>query len=193
MDEKVNEKLNNNAEENDSKISSREDESSSMVLEAVRNEYEHTMQRSEKLDTKVNLLLTVYALLFAFSTSTLDGLSVFKNYGPCIPSCKFGLLLIYIASIIGMYVLYAILLYKIKELLKGVQIKRLDPEKLFNKEYYEGAPKDVAFKISRKYFEALDFNNKVLKGRFDSLNTAKEFLLPILILTIISSIIKYFV
>ncbi|MCD8074293.1 MAG: hypothetical protein LUF27_04525 [Lachnospiraceae bacterium] len=48
------------------------DYSKEISYEAVKLEYEHCIQRSEKLDNKIYIMLTVYAFIFTLLTSSIN-------------------------------------------------------------------------------------------------------------------------
>lgn len=77
--------------------------SAEMVFEAIKNEYDHCVARSEKLDNKVYILLTICAFVFAFATSIYSKISsitkpetiekeilLFEFYSSWYRSCAFS-------------------------------------------------------------------------------------------------------
>lgn len=55
------------------------DTSEEIVFDAIKVEYEHCVQRSEKLDSKINILLTVCAFIFVLLTSIIEKAGTFNT------------------------------------------------------------------------------------------------------------------
>lgn len=54
------------------------DTSEDIVFDAMKEEYEHCVKRSEKLDNKIYILLTVCAFIFVLLTSIIEKASTFQ-------------------------------------------------------------------------------------------------------------------
>ena len=59
------------------------DFSEELSYESTKAEYDHCVQRSEKLDNKVYILLTVYAFLFVLLCDIIKKISCFSFPGRC--------------------------------------------------------------------------------------------------------------
>ena len=49
-----------------------QEHSAELILTLIKSEYDHCVSRSEKLDNKIYILLTICAFVFAFFTSNLN-------------------------------------------------------------------------------------------------------------------------
>lgn len=163
--------------------------SAEMVFEAIKNEYDHCVARSEKLDNKVYILLTICAFVFAFATSIYSKISSLTK-----PETieKEILLIVFIVLLMSNTVLFIYLLYKLVELLKGQRIKRLDPMDLMKEDVFNLDKKTASRTISMIYLDAMTMNNQNLEMRFQEYNRCSKCLFPIILISIILSILSNF-
>lgn len=99
-------------------------------------EYDHCVQRSEKLDNKVYIILTVYAFLFVLLCDIIKKISDFsfpKN------NSQLAWLIIYSIFLTLNVSLYIFTLIQLIHLLKGVSIKRFAPLIILKRQMIDAA------------------------------------------------------
>ena len=74
---KINKRNSDTSPENLNTITVEED-SSEICLNAVLEEYQHSVRRSEKLDNKVYILSTICGFIFVFITDIISNLGTFQ-------------------------------------------------------------------------------------------------------------------
>ena len=161
-------------------------DSAEMTLETIRAEYHHTMERSEKLDTKVSLLLTAVSFIFAFSTGDLINL---KNIQMPSSTLEIVLLVLYIILTLAVFAGYIYMFCLLVPLLKGTAMHHLEPLDLFEGDVFALDQKTAARTIGTLYTKALTENNITLENRFQQFNKCAGILIPIIIATILDAIV----
>lgn len=157
------------------------------ALDAVKLEYEHCIQRSEKLDNKIYILLTVCTFIFALPISSISKISNIN-----MPTKVVGLiaLIIFIVMLLVTILLLIYVLFKLVKLLGGIKIKRLDPIDIIDADLFSIEPQVAARCISRIYYDALTENNEKLEHRFEVFNQCVKLLFPIIILSLLEVILE---
>lgn len=158
--------------------------------EASKLEYEHCMQRSEKLDNKIYIFLTICAFLFVLVTDTIKKIANFN-----LPKTNFQLVLIIIYSILLFtnIILYSYLLVTLTHLLKGIPVERFDPMVILERNMPASDSKRVARYICSKYNQCIKSNNENLEKRFDKFNHCVYFLIPIIFISFTLAFISNFI
>ena len=105
------------------------DFSEELSYESTKAEYDHCVQRSEKLDNKVYILLTVYAFLFVLLCDIIKKISCFSFPGN---KTQLALIITYSIFLTLDIILYIFTLIKLIHLLKGVAIERFNPYYYFH-------------------------------------------------------------
>lgn len=164
-------------------------DSAESALEAIKAEYDHCVSRSEKLDNKIYILLTICAFVFAFSTTSITQI---KNFSKPITLAQECMLITYMVILIGNIVLFAYLLFKLVKLLEGEKIKRLDAEDVLTGDFFSLPPKVAARAIAQIYLDAMTVNNSKLEVRFQAFNSCSKLLFPVIVLSIAESFLGNF-
>ena len=86
------------------------DTSEDIVFDAMKEEYEHCVKRSEKLDNKIYILLTVCAFIFVLLTSIIEKASTFQMSQDM---TKISLIIIYWLLLLVDVVIFCVLLEKL--------------------------------------------------------------------------------
>ena len=106
-------------------------DSEELSYESTKTEYDHCVQRSEKLDNKVYILLTVYAFLFVLLCDIIKKITDFSFPQNCI---QFTLIIAYSVLLAFDIGLYVFILTRLTHLLKGVAIERFKPQIILEKD-----------------------------------------------------------
>lgn len=166
------------------------DFSEELSYETTKAEYDHCVQRSEKLDNKVYIILTVYAFLFALLCDIIKKSSDFS-----FPQSNIQLVLLIIYSILlALNVfLYVLILIQLTYLLKGVAIQRFNPQIILEREMIDANSKAVAKYICSRYNQCIDTNKNILEKRFEKFNKCVNCMIPIIIISIFLIFISNFI
>ena len=164
-------------------------DSAEIVLEAIKTEYNHCVSRSEKLDNKIYILLTICAFVFAFSTTSLTQI---RNFSKPVTLTQECMLITYMVILIGNIGLFGYLLFKLVKLLEGEKIKRLDAEDLLIGDFFSLPPKVAARAIAQIYLDAMTVNNSKLEVRFQAFNSCSKLLFSVIVLSIAESFLGNF-
>ena len=121
-------------------------------------------QRSEKLDNKVYIILTVYAFLFVLLCDIIKKISDFSFPKD---NVQLALLIIYSILLTLNVSLYVLTLIQLTHLLKGVAIQRFDPQIILKREMIDANSKAVAKYICSRYNQCIDTNKNILEKRFE--------------------------
>lgn len=156
--------------------------SEDIAYSAFVSEYDHCVQRSEKLDNKVYILLTVCAFLFVLLTSVISEAGKFK-----FPESGFaiGLIIVYavlLASNVGIYVL---MLIKLVGLLKSVSFVRFDTSEILTSNLISETPATLSRYIGTKYVRCINYNNAAIEERYKKFNFCVKLMVADVILSII--------
>lgn len=166
------------------------DYSEELSYESTKAEYDHCVQRSEKLDNKVYILLTVYAFLFVLLCDILKKITEFsfpKSY------IQFTLIIVY-SVLLGFDIgLYVFVLIRLTHLLKGVSIERFKPQIVLEKDMINADSKAVARYVCSCYNKCIDTNNNMLEKRFKKFNVCVNCMIPIAIISISLIFISNFI
>ncbi|OLA03443.1 MAG: hypothetical protein BHW11_02780 [Clostridium sp. CAG:62_40_43] len=188
---KINEKTNDIAiKHNNNSSQNHTDFSEELSYEATKVEYDHCVQRSEKLDNKVYIILTVYAFLFVLLCDIIKKISDFsfpKN------NSQLAWLIIYFIFLTLNVSLYIFTLIQLIHLLKGVSIKRFAPLIILKRQMIDANSKAVAKYICSRYNQCIDINNDILEKRFGKFNKCVNCFFPIIIISIFLMFISNFI
>lgn len=163
---KVNKRKHMNNTETHQQTSTEED-ASEACLNAVMEEYQHVVRRSEKLDNKVYILSTICGFIFAFITGIISNLSDFE-----IPKneVQVYLVIIYIIIVIFMSLLYLCTIFRLGILLTAREMLRLTPDYILLHKIYDIKEKYARIFIASQYVKAINDTNKILEKRFKEFN-----------------------
>lgn len=166
------------------------DFSETLSFEAAKAEYDHCVQRSEKLDNKIYIILTVYAFLFVLLCDIIKKIETFsfpKNQIQLILLITYSILLALNIS------LYIFTLIQLTHLLKGVSISRFKPIAILEREMIDANSKTVARYICSKYNESISENNDIIEKRFKKFNNCVNCTIPIIVISISLIFISNFI
>lgn len=147
--------------ENDS-VSDIKYPSSNVVMEAVFREYEYESDRVAKLDSKINITVTLCGVLFIFILKYLDFDQIFylikenNNWQMLIG------IMIAIGSIL-IIILYVYSLITLVSLLKASGYKRFEQEVLFEKNIVS-EPKDIAETYIAALYNGAIYENSIINN-----------------------------
>lgn len=161
------------------------DKSAEICYITARDEYNHFVERANKLDNKVYIMITFSGLFFVF---IMDLLRIFLEIP--FPSDSNSLVLyvvivfVYIVILIG-YIISMLIMFSI---LKPIDYRRFNPSCLVNKNMHKEKPHVCYMYIAIKYMECLEISEKDLGVRFKLL-TMVNIIIPVVV--IISVILKF--
>lgn len=167
-----------------------ENTSEDIVFSAVLAEYEYCARRSEKLDNKVYILLTVCAFLFVLLTNVINEAEQFKfssNIMDLIP------IIVYMVFLVGDVGIYLVALVELVRLLKSIPFKRFDTRKFFDRNMVEETPDKAVAAIGIDYVQCIENNNKLWEQRYKKFNFCIHLLVANAFLSILLEFICVFI
>lgn len=157
---------------------------SDLCYEIAKTEYEHCVQRSEKLDNKVYILLTVCAFIFAMLTGAIDQIGI-THVG-----CKNTILILAFYIVLVLNILsFLMLIISLIYLLSGVKILRFDSSEILSKNMVTADRNQVIRYVCIKYEKARMHNNDLLEKRYQKLNASIRRLIVSVVLLLLVSIL----
>lgn len=164
--------------------------SEELSYECTKTEYDHCVQRSEKLDNKVYILLTVYAFLFVLLCDIIKEISNFS-----FPESQIQLILIITYSVLLVFniILYVFILLQLTHLLKGVSIKRFKQKIILERDMISADSKAIARYVCFRYNQCIDTNNDILEKRYKKFNICVNCMIPIIFTSILLILICNFI
>lgn len=165
---KINKRNNKGDDQKPKHLLGPEEDASEACLNAILEEYQHSVRRSEKLDNKVYILSTICGFIFAFITSIISNLSTFQM--PTTNRTQLWLVRIYFVITLFMSLLYLYTIFKLGILLTAKKILRLTPDYLILNQLYNIKEKDVRIFIACQYIKSINKTNIFLEKRFKKFN-----------------------
>lgn len=161
-----------------------------LACDTTKLEYENSLRRSEKLDNKIYIILTICALLFVLITDILKKISTFS-----IPNTIQQMTLIILFTIILTItlLLYGYILLNLTKLLKGAPIQRFDPIVILERDMLKSDTKSFSKYICSKYNQCIATNNQLLGKQFIKYNKCLYCLAPVLLLSVFLIFISNFI
>ena len=141
-------------------------------------EYEHTVNRSDKLDNKVYIALTFCAFMFV---SVLDLISNITKVEFPTASRELTLFVVYIVLCFITTGLFLHTLVELAKLLKPMEISRISADFYTRNELQQYAPFTIYTFTMSKYRESIDFSKDELENRFQIYYKCIEKLIVIVI------------
>lgn len=163
---KINKRNSDTSPENIKTITVEED-SSATCLDAVLEEYQHSLRRSEKLDNKVYILSTICGFIFVFITDIISNLGTFQVPKDIVQT---WLVRSYFALTILMSLIYLYTVFKLGILLTAKKTMRLTPDYLILNKVYDIKEKYARIFIASQYIRAINDTNTFLEKRFKKFN-----------------------
>lgn len=147
-------------------------------FQAVKEEYDYGLKRSEKLDNKIYIILTVFAFLFVLLCDNINGIRNFSFPGT---QPQLTLQIVYFVILFVVVACYIGVLLMLTQLLKGLTIRRFKPHEVLTVNLAEKAPQVTAKFICERYIEAINKNAVLLENRFKKFNLCVLLLVPTVI------------
>lgn len=165
-------------------------DSTEVCLSTIKLEYEYILERSNKLDNKIYIALTVYGFIFLYIIELINKLGSFKYK---LQYTQMTLIILYIISIIILLVTYiysAIILIK---LLRGVDTYRISSDFIVKNQLYNEDERIISIYIFAKYTESINTNNKILQDKYIKYNKCIKNLTLIFLTVFFASLLKLFI
>lgn len=178
-----------NSSENITQIPIEED-SSETCLNAILEEYQHSVRRSEKLDNKVYILSTICGFIFIFITDIISNLATFQTPGDNIQT---WLVRIYFVGTLFMSLLYLYTIFKLGILLTAKKTMRLTPDYLILNKVYDIKEKYARIFIASQYIKSINDTNELLEKRFKKFNWCAYRTALVLFLAFVLHFLKLFI
>lgn len=161
-----------------------------IAYSAFLSEYDHCVQRSEKLDNKVYILLTVCAFLFVLLTSVISeaGKFRFPENGVLL-----GLVIAYAILLVGDVGIYVLMLVKLVGLLRSVSFARFNASEILTKNLISETPATISRYIGTKYVRCINHNNSIIEERYKKFNFCVKLMVADVVLSIILAFICTFI
>lgn len=140
---------------------------SDISYDAMKTEYEHCIQRAEKLDNKVYILLTVCAFLFVMLSDSIKKLSDIGLPENELKLFTFGG---FIAIMTLTILNFVLLLVTLVTLLRGVDIKRFNADDVLSLGMVDSDKRQVIRYICMRYEQCRTHNNDVIEKRYKKYN-----------------------
>ncbi|MCD7837130.1 MAG: hypothetical protein LUG83_10935 [Lachnospiraceae bacterium] len=158
--------------------------------EAVKLEYESCIHRSEKLDNKIYIMLTVYAFIFALLTSSINQINQFA-----FPKDMAQLALIIIFSLLLFIdlLIYFISLTNMVSLIKAVHLNRFVSGEVIDKELMGEPEMPVMRYVLGHYVDCININNSILEDRYEKFNRTVYAIVIVLVISILIAILENFI
>lgn len=161
-----------------------------VAFDAAKNEYEHSFQRSEKLDNKIYILLTVCAFFFVLLTDLIKGISEIE-----FPNTQTELALVITFSILMFLsvALFVLMLIWLIKLLKGIELNRIDASEIVSHNMANAKDNQVAGFIIMRYEQCRNHNNDLVEDRFKAFNKCVTLLVVNAIVLLMLAFMRNFV
>ena len=166
------------------------DTSEDIVFDAMKEEYEHCVKRSEKLDNKIYILLTVCAFIFVLLTSIIEKASTFQMSQDM---TKISLIIIYWLLLLVDVVIFCVLLEKLVVILGSIEFQRLDINNIMELNIIEKNPRTAVKYIGANYMQCVENNHTILEKRYEVFNTCVRFLVLNVLLSLSLSFVCVFI
>lgn len=164
--------------------------SDELSYEASKAEYEHCMQRSEKLDNKIYILLTVCAFLFVLLCDLIKKIS---NFSFPDDGIQLTLIIIFALCLSANIFLYTFTLIRLTNLLKGISVERFNPIIILEHDMIASDSKAVARYICSRYNQCIKTNNDNLEKRYKKFNNCVNCTIPIIFISFFLIFISNFI
>lgn len=164
--------------------------SEELSYESIKAEYEHCVQRSEKLDNKIYIILTVYAFIFVL---ICDVIKKIENFTFPTSTVQLTLVITYSVLLVINILIYVFTLIQLTKLLKGISIRRFNPISVLSRDMINFDSKTVARYICSQYNICIDSNNDILEKKFKKFNDCVNCMIPIIVVSILLIFISEFI
>ena len=140
---------------------------SDIAYDAMKTEYDLCIQRSEKLDNKIYILLTVCAFLFVMLS---DSIKKFSDVN--LPETQFKLFMFggFVVVLTLTIVVFVVLLVSLVILLRGVDIERFNANDVLELNLVNSDKMQVITYICIRYEQCRTHNHDVIEKRYKKYN-----------------------
>ena len=157
-----------------------------ILFDAVKTEYEHCIRRSEKLDNKIYILLTVCAFLFVMLSDIIKTISNISFPNNC---CELSLVIIFSILLLTAIVLFSVMLVYLASLLKPVFLSRLKSKEIL-KEDLIILPSETSFRtVCILYEQSIERNDTILEKKFNILKKCIDMMIALIIDLIVLAVL----
>ena len=141
--------------------------SAEMCFETIKAEYDYCMQRAEKLESKVNILLTACAFLFVLLTAVIE-----KATALSFPTSKddLAVIVLYVLLLSISIAFFLLLLINLVLLLRSNKVARIDSGALLEKGIPDEKETTAVRYIGSIYAQNSAANNAILEKRYNRFN-----------------------
>ena len=161
-----------------------------IIFEAIKAEYDHSIHRSDKLDNKVYILLTVCAFLFVMLSDIIKSISTFPFPES---KLKFGMEITFaIALFIGI-VAFIVLLILLMKLLRGVTMSRYRTGELLEKDIASYDPITAMTFLGSRLEDSTMENEKIIEKRFKVFNACTRLIVGVIVDLILLAVLCQFI
>lgn len=149
-------------------------------------EYEHCIKRSERLDNKIYILLTVCAFIFVLLTGAIQKVSELRWPQS---SIEWILLVLYFALTTAAIISVILLLFQLIGSLSTIKLKRFDSVEVMEKDMTHADSRQVSKYVIALYEEARNHNNVLIDKRYKTVNCCVKALIASVIILVLTSVI----
>lgn len=168
--------------------------SSGICFDAIKTEYQHTVDRMVKLDNKVYILTTICALMF---TKLLDYIERIKLLKPASTEWVSQNLFLQIHYPIFVYITtfcFTVAVILLILLMKNIKLERFECASILKNNLVSYGPDFTTKFIGYRYNQATQINNKRLEGRYRQFNICVvAILISLLLLLCLAFMCNYIV
>ena len=155
-----------------------------ICFQAALTEYEFSIKRSEKLDNKIYILLTVCAFLFVALTTSIERISDIRFPQTCV---EYGVIGAFIFLVIVTAICVALLLKDLISSLSSFDLIRFNSSEIVVRDMTRFDEKRVAKYIIAMYIEATEKNDVMIEERYKKLDCSiKKLVASIMLLLLLS-------
>lgn len=149
-------------------------------------EYEHCIKRSERLDNKIYILLTVCAFIFVLLTGAIQKVSVLRWPQS---SIEWVLLALYFSLTTAAIISVILLLFWLIGSLSSIKLKRFDSAEVMERDMTSADSKRVSKYVIALYEEARNHNNALIDKRYKTVNRCVIALIVSVVILVLTSVV----
>ena len=148
-------------------------------MEACRNEYDHCIERSAKLDNKVYILLTVCAFLFVMLSEIIKKVGKLK-----LPDNKVHFIVDggYIVLLTVNVAVFILLLMELIHLLRGIKLMRFDSAEILERDTISQDKETTIRFICMHYEQCKSYNNSLIEKQYEKFNGCVKLMMANIVL-----------
>ncbi len=152
-------------------------------------EYDYSIKRSDKLDNKIYILLTICAFIFAAMTSSIGRIAEVRYPQNC---TEFWIVMVYLSLAILSSICVIILLISLIRALSSVNIVRFDSSEVMVRDMAKADIQQVVKYIIPLYVKATEKNDSVIERRYSKLDCSIRLLIVSILLLIVLTLLSSF-